>query len=96
MKKGTYVYVSLPREIMGNDLTEFWNHLASKIHQEYPDDCITSNYTGDGCLEDAKKVILIYEFRDFKSSRYDLRRCKELGIDFAYFNEYYSMANVDL
>lgn len=84
------VFVSLPDEILGEDLTKFWNHLYDKMTQEYKGSVITSNYTGNGSIEDSDMVIFLYEFRNTKSCKRDKRRCDERNIPYNFFTKYYA------
>ncbi len=89
------VYVYLPLELLGKDLTEIWDHLYYKLRQDYGDDLIYSNYTGEGCIEDASKVIFVYEFRDFESCRSAVKKCESLEIPYNYFMRYYAPDRID-
>lgn len=84
------IYVSLPEEILSNNLAEFWNHLEFKVRQEYPKAHIISNYTGNGSLEDADIVLFLYEYKDTESCKKDKQKCRDLDKIFNYFIKFYA------
>lgn len=96
MSKHPYnVYVYLPLELFDKDLTEVWNHLIYKLRQDYGNELIFSNYNGEGCIEDASKVVFVYEFRDFPSCKSAVDRCKALEIPYEYSMRYYAPDKID-
>lgn len=84
------VFVSLPMELLSNNLSKFWNQLEPKLRQEYPKAHITSNYTGDGTLESSDVVLFLYEYRHTDSCKKDMERCKELDKTFNFFTKFYA------
>ena len=84
------VYASIPDEILGGNLTEFWNRYERKLRQEFHKDIILSNYTGEGTLEEADVVVFLYEYKDSESCKRDMQRCKDLGKQYNFFTKFYA------
>ena len=84
------LFISLPLELLKNNLTDFWKQLYPRVRQDYPDAKITSNYTGDGSIKDSDVVLFIYEFKDEESCKKDIQKCKELGKSYQFFKKFYS------
>lgn len=84
------LYVSMPSELFGQDLTDVWNRLEYKLKQEYRGWTITSNYTGVGRLEDADIVIFLQEYKENESCKRDMKRCRELDIQYNFFAKFYA------
>ena len=83
------LYMFIPTELLGNNLTNFWNHLERKLIQEYPNAYIMSNYTGIGTLEIADVVLFLYEYKDNDSCKQEMERCKNLGKMYRTFKKFY-------
>ena len=84
------VHVCLPTEILGSNLSQFWSRLYTKMQQEYRGATITSDYTGDGRIEDSDVVIFLYEFKDKESYKRDIQKCRDLNISYNFFTKYYA------
>ncbi len=83
------VYASLPLELFKDDLHCLWEHFNCKLHEQYPDCKITSNYTGDGSVEDSDIIIFVYEYRDYKSCREEFEKCRKLDKPYNFFTKIY-------
>lgn len=90
------VYVSLPRDLFGKNLTDLWNQLYSRLVLDYKGATITSNYTGDGTLESADVVLFIYEFKDYKSYEPEIRYCEEHHKFYRFFKGLFEPLRLDL
>ena len=84
------VFVSLPLEILGDNLTQLWDHLKPRIQDKYPSAKILCNYTGEGTIEESDAVVFLYEFKDTKSCKDTIKRCNELDKPYSFFLQYYS------
>lgn len=84
------VYASIPDRLFRNNLTDFWAQYSKKLHQDYPEAKITSNYTGDGELETCDVAIFLYEFKDDESTLRDITRCKELCKMYNFYINFYA------
>lgn len=84
------LYLVIPSEFYGENVYNFWTQFEKEVKQSYPKDTITSNYTGDGTLEEADLVIMVYELRKYESYQNTAERCKEIGKQFTFFKGFYN------
>lgn len=84
------IFVSLPLEILENNLTDFWDHLHTRLKEDYPGAVIRSNYTGESTIKDSDLTLFIYEFKDEKSCKEDIQKCKQLGKPYKFYTRFYS------
>lgn len=84
------VHAFLPVELFKDDLSEMWDHLSHKLHENFPSAEISSNYTGDGDIESSDVIIFIYEFKEYESVRNAIEVCRRNNTMYNFFTKFYA------
>lgn len=71
------IYIHMPEEYFGRNLTPVLNHTIEQLKQEYRRDHFVSNYTGDGTIESSDMVVVLKEFSELPSSKKTIEYCKK-------------------
>lgn len=79
------VFVSLPEEMLSQNLSIYWEQIKIKLQKEFPSAIIWSSYIGDGSIQEADAVVFPYEYKDSSTCKRDMVLCRKLNKPYNFF-----------